>query len=143
MYAFSQGSITKMPNIVSRVIIAALAIFGFGGVLPVSLAELTSGGACPHLGPVPACHLVSLAYGTVLVTVLHRRLWNRWVFLLGWFPIFALAAAGSALELLGHDTCPKTAGGIPKCYYSLGLAVVLVLPFLVHIAKTRRTDYAG
>ena len=134
---------TTTPNTLSRIIIAALALLGLSGVLPVSLAELSSGAACPHLGLVPACHLVLLAYATVLMTVLHRRLWNGWMFLLGWFPVFALAATGSTLELLGNGTCPKTAGGIPKCYFSLGLAVVLVLPFLFHIAKTRRMGSAG
>lgn len=128
-----------MPNIISRVIIAGLALFGFAGVLPVSLAELSSGDACPHLGPVPACHLVSLAYAAALVSVLHRGLWNRWVFLIAWFPIFALAAAGTGLELLGRDTCPKTAGGIPKCYFSLALAVALITPFLLHLAMSGRS----
>lgn len=132
-----------MPSIVLRIIIAALALFGFIGVVPVSLAEFSSGGACPHLGPIPACHLVLLAYGTALLTVLHSRLWSPWVFLLAWFPIFALAATGSGLEFLGHDTCPKTTGGIPKCYFSLGLAIALVLPFLVHIANKKRTNYSG
>ncbi len=128
----------KMPSVSHRVIVAALALFGLFGVLPVSLAELSASGACPHLGDLPACHLVSLAYGTVLLTVLHRRLWNPWVFLLAWLPIFSLAAMGSSLELLGHGTCPKTESGLPKCFFSLGLAVALFLPFLVHIAKSMR-----
>lgn len=128
-----------MPNIVSRVIIAGLAIVGLAGVLPVSLAELSTGGACPHLGPVPACHLVSLAYAAALGCVLHRSLWNPWVFAIAWFPIFALAATGSGLELMGHETCPKTAGGIPKCYFSLGLAAALITPFLFHLARSGRS----
>lgn len=132
-----------VPGIVLRIAIALISAVGLAGVLPVSLAEVSSGGACPHLGAVPACHLVSIAYGAILLTVLHDRLWNRWVFLLAWFPIFGLAAMGSGLELLGHDTCPKTEGGIPKCYFSLALAVTLAIPFLVHIAMTRRRDYAG
>lgn len=132
-----------VPSIVLRTAIGLIAAIGLAGVLPVSLVELSSRGACPHLGVIPACHLVSIAYGAVLLTVLHDRLWNRWVFLLAWFPIFVLAATGSGLELMGHDTCPKTEGGIPKCYFSLALAMALVLPFLVHIAMTRRTDYAG
>ena len=50
-----------MPSVSLRVIVAVLALFGLIGVLPVSLAELSAGGACPHLGVLPACHLVSLA----------------------------------------------------------------------------------
>lgn len=128
-----------MPGIGLRIAIAAMALIGLVGVVPVSLAELSAGGACPHLGPLPACHLVSVAYGTVLLTVLHPRLWNRWVFLVAWLPIFALAAAGSGLELLGHGTCPKTEGGIPKCFFSLGLAAALFVPFLIHVATSKRS----
>lgn len=128
----------KIPSVSLRAIVAALALLGLLGVLPVSLAEFSTGGACPHLGALPACHLVSLAYGTVLMTVLHNRLWSPWLFLLAWLPIFALAATGSGLELMGYGTCPKTASGLPKCFFSLGLAVALLMPFLVHIAKSKR-----
>ena len=65
----------KIPSVRLRLVVVALSLFGLFGVLPVSLAELSTGEACPHLGVLPACHLVSLAYGTVLLTVLHRRLW--------------------------------------------------------------------
>ncbi len=43
-----------------------------------------------------------------------------------------------SLELLGHGTCPKTESGLPKCFFSLVLAVELLLPFLVHFAKSMR-----
>ncbi len=131
-------SLEKAPGAGLRVIVAGLALFGLVGVLPVSLAEITSGDACPHLGVLPVCHLVSLAYSVILLTVLHRRLWRPWLFLLAWLPIFALAATGSGLELMGHETCPKTEAGIPKCFFSLALAVALFLPVLVHIGRSRR-----
>ncbi len=127
-----------MPSVGLRLIIAALALLGLFGVLPVSLAEFSNGGACPHLGVLPACHLVALAYAVVLLTVLHYRLWNPWVFLFAWLPIFALAATGSGLELMGYGTCPKTESGLPKCFFSLGLAVALFVPFLVHIVRSKR-----
>ena len=127
----------EIPTAYLRVIVAVLALIGLISVLPVSLAELSTGDACPHLGTLPACHLVSLAYAMVFLTVLHRRLWNPWVFLISWLPIFALAATGSGLELMGHETCPKTESGIPKCFFSLGLAVALLIPFLINIAKSK------
>ncbi len=123
----------NIPNNIIRTVIAGLSLFGLAGVLPVSLAELASGTACPHLGPVPACHLVSLAYGTLLATVVHRRLWHPKLFLSAWLLIAALAASGSGLELLGHDVCPKTDTGFPKCYFSLALAVVIIIPYLFHL----------
>ena len=131
---------TKVPSLSLRVIVGLFAAIGLAGVLPVSLAELSSGAFCPHLGPIPACHVVSIAYSAVLLSVLHPRLWRPSLFLIGWLPIFLLAAAGSVLEVLGHDVCPKTSGGIPKCFCSLGLAVALVLPVLFHFAKATRAS---
>lgn len=130
------------PNLTIRAVMGLLALIGLVGVLPVSLAEL-AGSACPHLGPVPACHLVSLAYGTVLVLVLLRRLWKPWLFVVAWSPIFLLAAAGSGLELSGYGTCPQTESGIPKCFFSLGLAVALFVPFLFHLRQARPSSTRG
>ena len=127
-----------MPSRSVRAAMALLALIGLTGLLPISLADLSDGDACPHLGPLPACHLLSVAYGTVLLTALFRRLWNPWVFFLAWLPIFLFAAVGSGLELTGAGTCPKTEGGIPKCFFSLGLAATLFLLFLFNPAKTRR-----
>ena len=129
------NSMDAPPHVGLRAFIAAFALIGLTGVAPVSLAELSVGGACPHLGPVPACHLVTAAYAAVLLTALQRRLWNPIVFMVAWLPIFALAATGSGLELMGHETCPKTSGGIPKCYFSLGLAIALYAPFLIHMMR--------
>jgi hypothetical protein len=131
---------TTTPSLSLRVIVALLAAIGLAGVLPVSLAELSSGVACPHLGPIPACHVVSIAYSAVLLSVLHPRLWRPSLFLSGWLPIFLLAAMGSVSELLGLDVCPKTSDGIPKCFFSLGLAVALILPVLLHFAKAMRAS---
>ncbi len=122
---------TVLPRYV-KVLMAILAVIGLAGVLPVSLAEIRSTATCPHLGPLPACHLVALAYGLMLFAALSQQFWSRGLFFVGWGPVFLLAAGGSALELLGQDICPKTSGGWPKCFFSLGLAVGIILPVLVH-----------
>ena len=118
--------------------IVSLAIIGLVGVFPVSYAEIMNGRSCPHLGPIPACHIVSIAYLIVFITSLHPKLWNTKVFILAWLIIFSLAFAGSSLDILGMEACPKTTGGIPKCYFSLALAVFLFIPFLVYFLKDRR-----
>lgn len=130
----------ETPNLIARLFIGALSLMALFGVVPVSLAELSAGNACPHLGPIPACHIVSLAYATMLIVVLHARLWNPWVFLIAWAPIFLFAATGSTLELFGYETCPKTAGGIPKCYFSLELAIALILPMIVLKIKSKLSE---
>lgn len=120
---------TPLPRI-SRLLIAALTVIGLAGILPVSLVEMQTGSGCPHLGPIPACHIVSIAYGLILISVSHQKLWKRHLFFWGWIPVFILAATGSGLELLGQDICPKTDNGWPKCYSSLILACVIFLPIL-------------
>lgn len=123
-----------------RVAIGLLALIGLMGVLPVSLAQLVSSSECPHLGPVPACHLVSMAYATMLITVLNQRFWRVWYFLSGWIPVFILAATGSAIELFENGTCPRTGSGTPMCFLSLGLAVTMAVPVTIHLWQAVRKD---
>lgn len=120
-----------LPVWYARLTIAVLAGVGLAGVLPVSLAQLQTGSACPYLGPIPACHIVAVAYGLILLSVVDYRFWKHGVFFWGWVPVFLLAAGGSTLELFGRDTCPKTASGWPKCFSSLALASLIILPLLV------------
>lgn len=114
---------------IPRLVAGTLGLIGLATVLPVSVAELSSGAACPHLGPLPACHILSLAYGTLVLSVLSKSTWSRWAFLVAWLVIFAFAATGSVMEVFGREICPRTAGGVPKCYFSLALAVALIVAF--------------
>lgn len=127
-----------VPSLTLRVLIGVVASIGLVGVIPVSFAELSTGGACPHLGVIPACHVVSIAYGSIFLTILHHRFWKPRVFLVSWLIIFLLAATGTAFELLGLEACPKTAGGIPKCFFSFGLSGMLFIPFWVHFISSRQ-----
>lgn len=129
----------QTPHICVRIVIGLVCLVGLIGVLPVSYAELRGALSCPHLGPVPACHLVSIAYLAVGMTVISRLTWRPAVFITGWLVIFVLAAIGTGLELTGAGTCPKTQSGIPKCYFSLGLAGLLFIPLVFHyVASGRR-----
>ena len=125
------GAPVPLP-LTARLAVAGIALIGLIGVVPVSLAELSSSGACPHLGPLPACHLVTLAYGAILASAVFLHRWWRALFLVGWLPVFGLAAIGTALELTGHEACPKTDGGWPKCYFSLALACAAIAPVLLY-----------
>ncbi len=127
----------------SRVLVAVLATVGLVGVLPVSLAELQTGKGCPHLGLIPACHVVSVAYGLILVSVIQNRFWKYGLFFWGWVPVFFLAVFGSGLELLGQDACPKTESGWPKCFSSLILASVIFLPLPINwfTKKSKKTIF--
>ncbi len=128
------------PGLGLRVVIGLLALTGLAGALPLSLAESTTGSACPHLGPVPACYLVSVAYAAILITVLDRRFWRVWYFWAGWAPVFVLAATGTALEILDYGICPRTGSEIPRCFLSLGLSIALAVPVTVHLLRAARKD---
>lgn len=128
------------PGLGLRVVIGLLALIGLAGVLPVSLAELSSESDCPHLGAIPACYLVNVAYVTMLITALNRRFWSLWYFFAGWALVFILAATGSVLEILGYGTCPRTGSETPMCFLSLGLVVAMVVPVSVHLLQVSRKD---
>jgi hypothetical protein len=67
-------------------------------------------------------------------------LWNRhlsWLFFVGAAPVILLAMMGTALELSGRPTCPRSATGVPLCYMSLGVGVMMLLVF-VYVLKRER-----
>ena len=115
---------------VLRWLIFVVAMVGVAGVSPIALDQLNRTSACPVLGPVPACYVVFFGYAFVAVSAvvpLHR--WK--LFLAGWTPLFILAASGTALELFGTETCPRSDAGVPTCYFSLAMLVILVILFVL------------
>jgi len=91
-------------------LIACLVVLS--GIVPISITHFHTGDACPNLGPIPACYVVSLA--------------------------ILLAAAGATLELSGRPTCPRSDSGWPLCYSSLIVGVSLLAAFLVVLLIERR-----
>ena len=93
--------------------------------LQLSMKEWRVPGSCPPLGPVPACYLVFLGFACALTGHLAGRYrWGRILFWLGLgFPTL-LALFASVGEARGFLECPKTSGGIPMCYLSLGICVI-------------------
>ena len=116
-------------QLIFRTTIALISIFVVVRFSPVVLAEWNDGNACPKLGPLPACYLVVFCYALIgVVAAINPRRLNP-LFFIGWLPVFAMALTGTSLEILGHGTCPVSDSGVPMCYYSLLLAVVLLPMF--------------
>jgi hypothetical protein len=86
---------------------------------------------CPMLGPVPACYLVGFGYVAMALAVLLSPRQFTVLFFVGWTPVFLLALSGSTMEIMGHNTCPSSPSGIPLCYFSLTVAVLLLPVFLL------------
>ena len=114
-----------------RVALIGACLYVLSGIIPISIEQFRTGDACPSIGPIPACYIVSVAYSAMLVA---SAIWWRptlWLFLLGAVPVIALAVTGTSLELSGVPTCPRSAEGMPLCYASLAVGVSLLLVFLL------------
>ena len=82
----------------------------------LSLDQWQNPGACPSIGPVPACYLVFASFLLALIGNLGRF---TSIFNIGLgFPTL-LATYASIGEFIGFVECPRTASGIPMCYISL------------------------
>lgn len=108
-----------------RLLAGALALYGAYAAFGVSHVHRIGVEACPTIGPVPACYLVLAGYLAMLLAMVRP---TKWLFLIGWLPVFLLASAGVAGEILSDSpVCPQTESGIPKCYFSFGISLVLGL----------------
>jgi hypothetical protein len=45
--------------------------------------------------------------------------------------VFFLAFAGTAMEIFVQPTCPPSDAGTPLCFYSLGVASLLIIVFFI------------
>ncbi len=103
-----------------------LSLIALVAVIPVSYDTLTTDEKCPMMGVVPACYVVMIGYFLIALSCVFRK---YLLFYIGWIPVFLLAAIGSVAEVFGVDVCPKTEGGIPMCYFSLGFALLIAATF--------------
>ena len=124
---------------VLRWLFLALAIFGVIGVVPIAYEQWVGSNACPAIGLVPACYVAFLGYALVTASAFYKGMAKIVIFLVGFVPIFGLAATGSGLELMGQVACPKSSGGTPMCFYSLALTLSLAALFLVSLALSRES----
>ncbi|MEP2731298.1 MAG: hypothetical protein ABJN03_19515 [Ascidiaceihabitans sp.] len=123
------------------VLLACLAVLS--GIVPISLSHFRTGNACPKLGPVPACYVVSLAYLAMAIAVSIG--WHRfkWLFFIGATPVILLAIAGTTLELFGRPTCPRSDSGWPLCYTSLMIGGSLLALCLGAVLTERTATMRG
>jgi len=127
---------SKVVDIVLYVLLA----IGFFGALKVSYENFT-GSPCPHLGVIPICYVVAIAYGLMLVSVIIKHYATmHYSFCIGWGTAFVVALVGSVAEYMaGGGVCPTSGGDIrsaassasvPLCYASLALLLVILVLFL-------------
>ena len=108
-------------------LILTILLFAIYGALSLSLVEFRTPNICPKVLSIPACYIVLVAFTFVLLS--HAMLPSPkqaayYSFLT--IPFF-LALGGTISELSGQVVCPRTSGGIPMCYISLGLCFTLIV----------------
>lgn len=108
-------------------LILAILLFAIYGAVNLSLVELEKQNICPRLLGIPACYIVLGAFLLVLVS----HVWLPSPKQMAYYSFlsipFLLALGGTLTELSGTVVCPRTPGGTPMCYISLGLCLTLMV----------------
>lgn len=117
-------------------LISGILLFSIYGSLKLSLVDYQQKNICPKILEIPACYIVLLFFGLSLaVHLLQNKLKGKfWYYSFMAIP-FLLALGGTITELSGTIVCPRTEGGTPMCYISLGICTSLIL--LKLIERTR------
>ena len=116
-----------MKEIVFRTAIVVLASIGVLGVGRISIIHWTGEASCPMISSLPACYLILIAYSLIVLSMYPRLQKAVGVFLIGWTPVITLALAGVVGELTDSLQCPRLENGIPQCYISATLALIIGL----------------
>ena len=122
----------KVMNKLTLTFLSIIALFGTYAGLELSLDHLKVGEICPMLGSVPACIIVFFGYLFVLISAFaYKKNWAAKLFYIGWTPVFLLALSGVFLELTRGGICPPGPAGIPKCFFSLAMATLALILFIL------------
>lgn len=125
---------------VARWLLVSIAAIGVIAVANISYSQFTGQSQCPQLGMFPACYIVLVFYALILIAAVFRTAVPSLIFWVSWAGVFVMAVTGTALEMSGLETCPRTGGGTPTCYFSLGIAMVLALLFVLSSKRTPTDD---
>ncbi len=116
-----------MKVIFFRTAIVLLASIGVLGVGRISINHWTGEASCPMISSLPACYLILIAYSLIVLSMYPRLQKAVGVFLVGWTPVITLALAGVVGELTNSLQCPRLENGIPQCFISATLALIIGL----------------
>jgi len=116
-----------MKKLIFYIIIAVL-LFAIYGAFNLSMLDFKEKDICPKLVGIPACYVVLAFFSLALVFHVFKRHSRRNIgyFILLLVP-FLLALSGTISELSGKVVCPRTPGGTPMCYISLGICSTLLV----------------
>ncbi len=111
-------------------IVFAIGIFGAGELV---YTEFTQSNVCPKLIGIPACYIILACF--IIPFLVHIFKKSNGVYFAFTGLAFTIALIASIMEITGLGECPKTASGMPMCYYSLLLFTSLIVLKLLLIKK--------
>jgi hypothetical protein len=104
-------------------IILIIAIYGTFGL---AMNEWRIGDVCPKIIGIPACYIVLCCFAIGLITHLIPMRGSRVIFFIFIGIVTLIATTGALGEITGLAECPRTSGGIPMCFISLGICISLL-----------------
>lgn len=116
---------------VTYVLIIVVLLFAIYGSFSLSLKDFQLKDVCPKVLTIPACYIVLTFFMLSLITHIFAVGRQSLLYYLFMATPFLLALSGTVTELSGKVVCPRTDGGTPMCYISLGIcSALLILKFI-------------
>jgi hypothetical protein len=128
-------------RVVFRGTLGLLIVVGLWSSLRLSYLTVTATAPCPSILWVPLCYLAAIGYLCMFAAQMPPlgKLKSR-LFYPAWALVFFIAASGSGVEIFVGDTCPRTAGGVPMCYISLGFCAAILLLYQLELWSQKLTS---
>ena len=115
-----------------------LLLVFFIGILGAGLLvfdEIKTSNTCPKLLGIPACYIILACF--IIPFFTHITKGKNLIYFIFTSTAFIIALVASTMQFTGLGACPKTANGIPMCYYSLLLFTALITLKIV----IKKNDY--
>ena len=119
------------------ILIALIAIYGTTALV---MNEWQSGEACPKILGIPACYIVFVAFTLGLIGHLKSGGAGRWIFIMAIGLVTIIATTGTIGELTGTAKCPRTTGGTPMCFISLGICISLLVSKFLYLKLSLKAE---
>lgn len=116
--------------------IVVLAILGTYGLVA---DEYTNGNICPKILGIPACYIVMICF---FIACIAHILSHRYAYILYFISVSivtSIASYGTIGEIFGFANCPKTEHGIPMCFISFGICLMLLITKSIDVTYASKT----
>lgn len=111
-------------------LILSFAIYGSFGL---AMNEWNVGNICPKIIGIPACYIVLSCFVLALLGHLIGDKKGKGLFFVFVGMVTLIASTGTIGELTGMTKCPRTSGGTPMCFISLGICLSLLITKLTSL----------